>query len=401
MWKPRALLAVSVAIAGALALAGCSASEATSGVGGSAQGGSATATPSSQVQLSTNVRQGARQVPLDRRVSARAAQGTLTAVTLKRLGKDASTLRGKLAPGATSWRAEHGLLQASNYVLIVEGTDAQGRHDTLTTRFRTRSLTKDEQTYPNFYPTEGATVGVGMPITISFDVPVTDKASIERHLKVTAQPAQVGAFHWLSDTVVHWRPRKYWQPGTKVTVNADIGGVPAGNGIYGQLDRTLHFTIGRSQIVKVNAVTHRMQVVRDGRVIKNFPITTGKPGHTTRSGIKVISEKYPVKRMDSETVGIPRNSADGYDINDVRWAMRITNSGEFIHAAPWSVGSQGHANVSHGCTGMSTADAKWLYDHTLIGDVTEFTGTDRPMTLTNGYGDWNASFAAYAEGSAL
>lgn len=400
MWHPRASVTASLLLTGALALAGCSASEADPGRPGASAGADASATPS-QVRLSANVRQGARRVPLDRHVSAEAAQGTLKSVELKRLGKDATVLPGELSADGTSWRATRGLHQSTDYVLVVKGVDSEGRTDLRTTRFRTRDLTKDEQTYPNFYLTEGATVGVGMPITISFDVPVTDKAAIERHLKVTAQPAQAGAFRWLSDTVVHWRPEQYWRPGTRVTVNADIGGVPAGNGIYGQLDRTLHFNIGRSQIVKVNAATHRMVVVRDGRTINDFPITTGKPGHTTRSGVKVISEKYPVKRMNSETVGIARNSADGYDIDDVRWAMRITNSGEFIHAAPWSVGSQGHANVSHGCTGMSTSDAKWLYDRTLIGDVVEYTGTDRPMTLTNGYGDWNADFATYAAGSAL
>jgi len=115
----------------------------------------------------------------------------------------------------------------------------------------------------------------------------------------------------------------------------------------------------------------------------------------------VIIEKYRSKRMDSETVGIANDSADGYNIPDVEYAMRVTYSGEFIHAAPWSVGSQGSANVSHGCTGMSTADAGWLYDMTKRGDVVEYTGTDRPMTLDNGYGDWNADFATWKQGSAL
>ena len=102
--------------------------------------------------------------------------------------------------------------------------------------------------------------------------------------------------------------------------------------------------------------------------------------------------------MNSETVGIARNDPEDYDIDDVEYAMRVTYSGEFIHAAPWSVGSQGYANVSHGCTGMSTDNAGWLYSISKRGDVVEYTGTDRPMTLTNGYGDWNASFADYRQG---
>lgn len=250
-------------------------------------------------------------------------------------------------------------------------------------------------------PLDGQTVGIAMPAIIKFDVPVTDRASIERHLKVTSQPAQRGAFHWMSDHEVHWRPVNYWKPGTKVTVTADIGGVPAGNGIYGQLDRTMSFTVGRAQVIRVNAATHRMRVLRGGKEIQNFPTTTGKPGHTTRSGTKVIIEKFDSKRMNSETVGIPVDSSDGYDLDNVQWAMRVTFSGEFIHAAPWSVGQQGRANVSHGCTGLSTSNAKWLYDNTIIGDPVEYTGTDRAMTLTNGYGDWNLGFDQYAAGSAL
>ena len=131
-----------------------------------------------------------------------------------------------------------------------------------------------------------------------------------------------------------------------------------------------------------------------------IPITTGEqPEFTTRSGTKVIIEKFEKKDMNSETVGI--TGADAYNIKGVQWAMRVTYSGEFVHAAPWSVASQGHENVSHGCTGMSTANADWLYHMTNVGDIVQYTGTDKPMTLTNGYGDWNESFSTYRQGSAL
>jgi lipoprotein-anchoring transpeptidase ErfK/SrfK len=232
-------------------------------------------------------------------------------------------------------------------------------------------------------------------------VAVADKASIEKHLKVTNTSGQKGAWHWISDNEVHWRPVTYWRPGTDVTVTADVNSIPAGNGIYGQLSRTSTFHVGDALISKVNAQTHQMKTFINGKLAKVTPITTGKPGFTTRSGVKVIIEKFRHKRMNSETVGINRNSPDAYDIDDVEYAMRVTYSGEFLHAAPWSVGSQGHANVSHGCTGMSTANAAWIYNLSKRGDVVEYTGTDRPMTLTNGYGDWNDSFANWRSGSAL
>ena len=142
-----------------------------------------------------------------------------------------------------------------------------------------------------------------------------------------------------------------------------------------------------------------MRVFSNGKLLRTIPVTTGKPGFTTRSGTKVIIEKFASKRMNSETVGI--TGSEAYDINDVQWAMRLTYSGEFIHAAPWSVASQGHENVSHGCTGMSTENAAWLYAMSRRGDVVETVGTDRPMTLDNGYGDWNESFVQYRKASAL
>ena len=248
--------------------------------------------------------------------------------------------------------------------------DSESLENSFESAFRTRKLSLDEQTYPSFVPTNGQTVGVGMPVVIRFDVPVANQASIERHLKVTSQPAQVGAFHWISSQEVHWRPKNYWRPGTDVTVKADIGGVPAGNGIYGQMDRTQRFHVGDAMVSKVDMNTHQMRVFRNGKLVRNIPITTGEqPKFTTRSGIKVISEKYRTKRMNSETIGIDPDSADGYDLDDVEYAMRVTNSGEFVHAAPWSVGDQGSANVSHGCTGMSTENAEWLYNNSNVGDV--------------------------------
>jgi lipoprotein-anchoring transpeptidase ErfK/SrfK len=178
--------------------------------------------------------------------------------------------------------------------------------------------------------------------------------------------------------------------------------VSAGTGIYGQEDRKVSFTVGRPMVSKVNIQTDQMKVFRDGKLLRTIPITTGQqPKFTTRSGIKVIVEKFRHKRMNSETIGIDPNSADGYDLDDVEYAMRVTYSGEFVHAAPWSVGSQGYANVSHGCTGMSTENAAWLYDQSIPGDVIEYTGTSKQMTLTNGYGDWNLGWRSWEKGSAL
>jgi lipoprotein-anchoring transpeptidase ErfK/SrfK len=354
----------------------------------------------SEAKIVSNIRRGAKQVGLERRLKLRVQDGTFEDVQVT--GPKGGIIEGKLSADETRWVSRTAFQPASRYRVVTTAVDSDGLEQSYEAAFKTRTLSLDEQTYPSFVPTDGQTVGVGMPVVVRFDVPVSDKASIERHIEVTSRPAQVGAFHWISDTEVHWRPRNYWRPGTDVTVKADIGGVPAGNGIYGQMDRSAKFHVGDAMVSKVDMDTHQMRVFRNGKLARTIPITTGEePKFTTRSGTKVIVEKFRQKRMNSETIGIDPDSADGYDLDNVEYAMRVTYSGEFIHAAPWSVGSQGSANVSHGCTGMSTANAEWLYTNTNIGDVVEYVGTDKGMDLTNGFGDWNASFKDYRTGSAL
>lgn len=390
----------TVAIAAVLLMSGLSAcaddSKSIAGTGGTT---AAPAGVSSEAEVTSSIPADATGVKVNRSLRLNVAGGTFRSVSVKAAS---GRIEGRMADDRLSWQSTGRLQPGETYRVRGVTVDENGVQSTYRERFATEDLTLSQQTFPSFVPQPGATVGVGMPVIVRFDVPVTNRASIERHLHVTSKPAHTGAFHWTSDQEVHWRPRTYWRPGTEVTVEADIDSVPAGNGVYGQKSRTNTFTIGRSMVSKVDMDTHQMRVFRNGDLVRTFPITTGEePKFTTRSGVKVIVEKFRRKRMRSETVGIPVDSADGYDLDNVEYAMRVTYSGEFVHAAPWSVGSQGHANVSHGCTGMSTADAGWLYENTLIGDVIEYTGTDKPMTLTNGFGDWNVDFAEYAAGSAL
>ncbi|KQZ69824.1 MULTISPECIES: L,D-transpeptidase [unclassified Nocardioides] len=350
------------------------------------------------VVLSSNV--GPRKaVPVNHVVRVKASNGTITKVLVKAAG--AEPIKGTLASDGSTWHATQLLEPGTTYVVRTTTENADGDVDNSSRRFTTVDLTLDQQTYAAVAPLEGETVGVGMPIIVNFDLPVTDKKAFEKHMTVTTTPAQKGTWHWMSDTLVHYRPAAYWKAGSDVTVDLDINALPAGQGIYGQDSRTVSFHVGDAVISKVNAQTHQMKTFVNGKLVRTTPITTGKAGFTTRSGVKVIMEKYRTKRMNSETVGIPAGSSDAYDIDDVEYAMRVTSSGEFLHAAPWSVGSQGYANVSHGCTGMSTENAAWIYNISKRGDVVEYTGTDRPMTLDNGYGDWNESFATYKQGSAL
>lgn len=391
--RRTAVAAVLLALA---AGAGCTPTDGTSSSSDDPGAGAATESAKPDpVRLTTSYRD-ARAVPIDAPVTVGATGGTLGSVTVT---SPLGDLAGTVQDG--SWTSEAALEPGTDYTVTASAERTDGSTVERTRTFHTVDLTLDQQTYAAIAPLDGETVGVGMPVIVTFDVPVTDKALFEKHMQVTSTPQQKGSWYWMSDQEAHYRPAQYWKAGTDVSVDLAINSLPAGNGIYGQEDREVSFHVGDAHVYKVNAQTHQMQVFSNGKLLRTLPITTGKPGFTTRSGTKVIIEKFDEKRMNSETVGINRNSPEAYDIDDVQWAMRVTYSGEFIHAAPWSVGSQGYANVSHGCTGMSTADAGWLYAMSRRGDVVEYTGTDRPMTLQNGYGDWNLSYADWKRGSAL
>lgn len=397
--RPRAGAAAALAVATALTLAACQ-SDDLPGASASAGDDPGTSAPTTvpPLRLVSSVEKGATGVPVDRELSVEAKGGSIDSVAVS---SPAGVVPGQVQAGGSRWVATGRLEPGTAYTMKTVAEKADGTRVSRTTRFQTQDLTLDEQTYPSVAPLAGETVGVGMPVIVTFDLPVTDKASFERHMDVTSSPSQPGAWHWISDTEAHWRPKSYWKAGTDVHVDVDVNSVAAGHGIYGQESRELDFHVGDAHIYRVDAQTHQLKVFSNGKLLRTLPTTTGKPGFTTRSGVKVIIEKFPVKRMNSETIGIPAGSSEAYDIDNVQWAMRVTYSGEFIHAAPWSVGSQGYANVSHGCTGLSTDNAAWLYAMSRRGDVVEYTGTDRPMTLTNGYGDWNESFPQYRQGSAL
>lgn len=408
MRRSHLVLAAGAASVG-LALVGCSSSAGDSdpGAGGrvavnqpAGNGSPSSDTPAAPAKLASSVQPAATDVPVDTAVSVTASNGTLTSVSFQ--AADGTTLEGAMNAARTSWTAGEFLDPGVRYTVHSQAVNTDGKRTTSTTAFTTADLTLDQQTYPSVSPVAGETMGIGMPVIVTFDVPVTDHEAFEKRMSVTSAPAQNGSWHWISDQEVHWRPQTYWQSGTEVSVDLALNGVDAGEGIYGQLDRHIDFSIGEAVLIKANVSTDQMQVLVDGKVARTIPITGGKPGgFQTRSGIKVISEKYLVKRMNSATVGIDPNGPEGYNIPDVRFAMRVTNSGEFLHAAPWSVYAQGHYNVSHGCVGMSLKNAAWLYDLAEIGTPVEVVGSTRPIEPQNGWTDWDVSWASYQAGSAL
>ncbi len=254
-----------------------------------------------------------------------------------------------------------------------------------------------------FQLADGQTVGVAAPVILQFDKSVDDKdrAAIEKALVVTTTPQVEGSWAWLPDEAagsrVHWRTKDYYPPGTTVHVQASLYGVPFGDGAYGAADSTLDFSIGRRQVVKAEASSHRIQVVTDDGVIMDFPCSYGEGDedrNVTRSGVHVVTEKYEDFYMS--------NPAGGYTNAHERFAVRISNNGEFIHANPASSGAQGNTNVTNGCINLSTDDAQQYFNTAMYGDPVEVTGTRIDLSYADGdIWDWAVSWDEWTSMSAL
>jgi lipoprotein-anchoring transpeptidase ErfK/SrfK len=263
------------------------------------------------------------------------------------------------------------------------------------------TVTPTKQIGGGFQLGDGQTVGVAAPIIIQFDAPIADKATVERALIVTTQPPVEGSWAWLPDEAqgarAHWRTREYYPAGTRVNVDAKLYGLGFGDGAYGAQDISLHFQVGRRQVVKAEVSSHRIQVVRDEGVIMDFPCSYGeadKPRNVTRNGIHVVSEKYADFYMS--------NPAGGYTNAHERWAVRISNNGEFIHANPMSAGAQGNTNVTNGCINLSTSDAAQYYSSALYGDPVEVTGSSIQLSYSDGdIWDWAVDWDTWVSMSAL
>jgi len=281
------------------------------------------------------------------------------------------------------------LAPGRSYTLTVKAAGEDGVDVDQVRRFTTKSAASLVSS--TLIPGDDWVVGVGMPVIVTFTQSVKNRAAAEAALTVTSTPQVAGSWRWMTSREVHWRPQQYWPAGTKVVVRAATSGVELAPGAWGRRTVTSTFTVGRSQISTVDVAAHTLTVTQDGATVRSIPVTTGMAGFRTRGGTKVVMEKLSEVRMDAATTGTDPKDPNYYNIL-VNWALRLTYSGEFLHAAPWSVGSQGRANVSHGCTGMSTSNAKWLYDFSQVGDVVVYKNSSRPLEWGNGYTEWNKSF---------
>lgn len=346
-------------------------------------------------KLTSSVTDGAVDVAVDSPVTVAAEGGVLGAVTM--INEDGKQVAGELSPDGLTWSTAEPLGYNKSYTLNASSMGLGGVASQQMT-FETHS--PENLTMPYLMPVDGSVVGVGQPVSVRFDENIPNRLAAQRAIKVSTTPHVEGAFYWLNNREVRWRPAEYWKPGTTVNVEVNTYGVDLGDGLFGQNNVSSTFTIGDEVITTVDDSTKSLTVRRNGEVIKTMPVSMGKNSTPTNNGVYIIGDRRSEMVMDSSTYGVPVNSPNGYR-TEVEWATQMSYSGIYLHAAPWSVGSQGNSNVSHGCINVSTSNGRWFYDNSKRGDIVEVINTvGTVLPGTDGLGDWNIPWSQWEAGNA-
>ncbi|MGW4822319.1 L,D-transpeptidase [Streptomyces sp. NPDC004227] len=341
---------------------------------------------------------GAKSVDTSGALKVGASKGKLTQVVVK--DAKGTAIAGRISTDGSAWTPDIHLAASTKYTVHAVAKDSAGREAAEDSSFTT--LTPQNTFVGHFTPEDGSTVGVGMPFSLRFTRGITEPKAVEKAIEIKTEPAVEVAGHWFGNDRLDFRPEQYWKAGTKVTVKLNLDGVEGRPDVYGKQAKTVSFTIGRNQVSVVDAKKHTMKVMREGKVIKTIPITAGAPGTDTWNGQMVVSEMLKVTRMDGATVGFTDSDGKGeYDIKDVPHAMRLTNSGTFLHGNYWGGGAFGNYNASHGCIGLrdvrggydSGVPAAWFFNRSMIGDVVVVKNSqDRTVAPDNGFNGWNMSW---------
>ncbi|WP_165975365.1 L,D-transpeptidase [Actinomadura rubrisoli] len=348
----------------------------------------------------------------DAGVTVTAAGGTLGQVSVKLKGTE---VPGTLSADKTSWRSAWTLTPGGKYQVSATATSPKGKATTATSAFRAAKATA-LTTVSNVIPNPNETVGTGMPILVQFNKPVPEKArpAVERAIEISSTTPTEGAWRWLSAgesfnglPSVVFRPKRPWAPHQKVTVTVHYAGLKIGDSVYGDKDVTRRFRIGDSHTVNINAKTHRLVIRKNGRIVRKWGVSLGAGGDVqgdgvdhllTTSGVHLTMDRSRLERM--RPPGKKKGDPGWYD-EQVPWATRISNSGEYIHQNMDDPTCLGNRNCSHGCVRSPAGDAQWFYNWAYRGDLVTITGTKRNLDWTNGFGYWQLPFAKWMKGSAL
>lgn len=304
-------------------------------------------------------------------------------------------VKGRFTSGRAGWESTEALGFAKTYTWSGKAVSSDGERYPISGTFTTVAPKTLVAATANV--SDGGVYGIAMPIVLTFSEPVRDTAAVERALTVRTTPATEGSWAWEEGGgAVHWRPRRYWQPGTEVSLDAAVYGVRTAEGSYGGQDLAAEFRIGRGQVVHADARTRRVSVVRDGKPVAEYPASFGDetdPTRVTPSGIHVILAKYPGYA--------DRDARPGCGTSPLRWAVRLSGAGVFLHSAPGSVAEHGLRNVTSGCVHLAPAAAEQYFAEALVGDPVEVVGTARKLGPDDVYLQWTRSWDQWQARSAL
>ncbi len=346
-------------------------------------------------KMSASVTDGAVGVAVDSPVTVTVDDGVLASVEV--VNENGRSLGGQLSPDGVRWSTTEPLGYNRSYTLSAK---ARGLGGMATRQIAFQTQSPQDLTMPYAMPHDGEVVGVGEPVAIRFDENIANREAAEKAIVVTTDPPVEGAFYWLNNREVRWRPEHFWKPGTAVNVAVNTYGVNLGDGVFGEDNLHTHFTIGDEVIATADDTTKMVTVRVNGEVVKTMPTSMGKDSTPTASGTYILGERFAHMIMDSSTYGVPVNSPNGYR-TEVDYATQMSYSGVFVHSAPWSVGAQGHTNTSHGCLNVSPSNAQWFFEHTKRGDIVEVLNTVGPsLSGTEGLGDWNIPWDQWHAGNA-
>ncbi|POX57016.1 hypothetical protein C3489_01835 [Streptomyces sp. Ru71] len=397
----RVLGACAALMVGALTLTACGGNASADNNDGKSGGGD---TKTSVAKIAISAKDGSTGASINT-TGVKVSDGKLTDVKMTVAGTG-QAVAGEISADGSTWKPKEQLERGTKYQISATAKDSDGRTAAANSIFTT--VSSANSFIGSYTPDDGTTVGVGMPVSFTFDKAISDKKAVQSHITVTSSSGQQVVGHWFGAQRLDFRPQDYWKAGSKVTMKIDLDGVQGANGVFGVQKKTVTFTVGRSQVSTVDVNTQTMTVVRDGQTVKSIPISSGSPDHTTYNGTMVISEKFTQTRMNSRTVGL----GGEYDIPDVPHAMRLTQSGTFIHGNYWyNKGNPpfGREGTSHGCVGLADVrgaqgdtQAKWFYDHSLLGDVVIVKNSpDKTVAPDNGLNGWNMTWSEWVAGSAV
>ncbi|MDG3010371.1 L,D-transpeptidase family protein [Rhodococcus sp. D2-41] len=406
--KSLGLISAGVAT---LVVAGCTIGGADKTTGNAVAGQTTTKSASEAVVTVTPANDDQPVNPLDQ-VRVDVAKGTLTSVTLT--NPDGKVVPGITTPDRTSWKPDEPLGYGKTYHLTVNAIDGKGLTTAKSTTFATLEPSNQTKVYLNTTGgaalADGGTYGVGTVVVAHFDEAIDDKAAAEKTLTVKTDPPVQGSWYWLDNQNAHWRPQNYYQPGTKVTVDAKLYGKKVGDGLYGQEDEHVAFQIGDSHVSIADDDTKMVTVYENGQVARTMPTSMGMGGEEvvggktihfwTQPGTYTVMDKANPVIMDSSTFGLPINSRLGYK-ESINWATRISTDGIYLHELESTVWAQGNTDTSHGCLNLNPTNAKWFYNFSQPGDVVEVKNTGGPALEVWQNGDWSVPWSEWAAGSAL